>query len=70
MPEVNLESRTAAKGLARLFFIAIVIGLVTGTATWLFIARRRLWDRVLVGGAPQLLVGVPSWAVSVESLRS
>ncbi len=61
----GIEARVAARAGIRLIALALLIGLATGVATWLFIAADHygiafLWDTL-----PELLEGVPGWAVSV-----
>ena len=60
-----VDSRTAARGLARTAMISVVVGAVTGLATWLFIAADHYGAGFLWEELPELVTGVPGWAVPV-----
>ena len=65
MNDLQMDSATAAKGVARLLMIAILIGVVCGAATWLFMTADHYGVRFFWDELPQLLSGVPGWAVSI-----
>lgn len=64
-PEGAVDSRQAAREIARLLLIAIAIGVLAGIATLAFIAADHFGVEFLWTTLPGLVPGVPSWAVSV-----
>jgi H+/Cl- antiporter ClcA len=65
MTQGSVDSVTAARMAARIFLVAILVGTLTGLATWLFIAASHSGTELLWHELPAMLPGVPPWVVSV-----
>lgn len=63
--EAAVDSRDFARTTTRLLLIAAAIGIVTGAATWLFLAVDHLGVVFLWETLPGLVPAAPAWAVPV-----
>jgi len=63
--ERHMNSREIAREGTRLLLLALVVGLVTGGATWLFLSIDHLGVVWLWETLPALATGAPEWAVPV-----
>ena len=61
----EIDSRSAARTIGRLLIIAIAIGAVCGLATWTFLAVEHYGIVFLWETLPQMVDGVPTWAIPV-----
>lgn len=64
MSEANVDSVTAARSVARLLLISVVIGALAGLATRAFLFADHWGVELLWHELPAQLTGVPEWAVS------
>ena len=63
--EQNIDSVTASRAAAILFLASIVVGVVSGLATWLFVAASHYGIELLWHALPKALPGIPSAIVSI-----
>ena len=63
--ETRIDSKEAARTGTRLLLLALVVGLVTGAATWLFLAVDHLGVNLLWETLPERFPSAPVWAVPV-----
>ena len=58
-PHEAVDSVTATRAAARLFLAAIIVGILAGFATWLFVAASHYGIELLWHVLPEALAGVP-----------
>lgn len=69
MTDATIDSVTAAKRVAKLFFISLFVGIAAGLATWIFIAADHYGVALLWEDLPHLLpAGVPAWVAPVVAV--
>ncbi len=68
--ESGVDSVSAARNMAKLLFVAMLVGLVAGFATWLFIAVDHYGVVFLWETLPAMVSGVPAWVVPVAAVVS
>ena len=64
-PHDSVDSVTATRSAARLFVAAIVVGILAGLATWLFVAASHYGIELLWHALPAALHGVPAAVVAI-----
>lgn len=60
-----IDSRELARSLTRMLLLSVALGVVTGAATWLFLAVDHFGVTFLWETLPERFPSVPSWAVPV-----
>jgi len=63
--ETRIDSRQAARTGTRLLLLSLVVGLITGAATWLFLGIDHLGVTFLWDTLPEYVPDAPAWAVPV-----
>ena len=61
----DIDSVTASRAAAILFLASIVVGIVCGLATWLFVAASHYGIELLWHALPEALPGIPAAIVSI-----
>ena len=64
-PHDSVDSVTATRSAARLFVAAIVVGILAGLATWLFVAASHYGIELMWHALPAALHGVPAAVVAI-----
>jgi H+/Cl- antiporter ClcA len=64
-PHEAVDSVTATRAAARLFLAAIIVGVLAGFATWLFVAASHYGIELLWHALPEALAGVPPAFVAI-----
>jgi H+/Cl- antiporter ClcA len=63
--ENRIDSRELARAGTRLLLLACAVGIISGAATWLFLAADHLGVAFLWETLPEMFSSVPVWVVSV-----
>ena len=63
--EKQIDSRELARSGTRLLLLALVVGIITGAATWLFLTVDHLGVNFLWETLPEQFPSVPAWLVPV-----
>ncbi len=63
--EKHIDSRELARSGTRLLLLALVVGIITGAATWLFLTVDHLGVNFLWETLPEQFPSVPQWIVPV-----
>lgn len=63
--ENSIDSRELARRLTRLLLLAVVLGVIAGSATWLFLAVDHLGVKLLWETLPEQFPTIPAWALAV-----
>ena len=64
-PELHIDSRELARTGTRLLLLALLVGIITGAATWLFLTVDHLGVVFLWETLPEQFPSVPEWIVPV-----